>query len=88
MLTGPLAISFIPGVIILILTWWLTKKGFPLLIKMLPGVITIIAASILFYIGYVKIRGFEGGAYLILSFFLTLFAIISFIIGKKDTAKR
>ncbi|MEH7458033.1 YesK family protein [Bacillus sp. JJ1127] len=33
--------------------------------------------------GFVKIRGFEGGAYGILSFFLIIFSIISFFIGKR-----
>lgn len=83
MLTGPLLMAIIPGVIILIITWWLSKKGFPLVVKLLPSIITIIAAAILFYIGFVKIRGFEGGAYGILAFFLVIFAIISFVIGNK-----
>ncbi|WP_233260493.1 YesK family protein [Paenisporosarcina sp. OV554] len=52
---------------------------------MLPGILAIIAAAILFYIGFVNIRGFEGAGYGILSFFLIIFAIISFVVGKKDT---
>ncbi|MFB6468887.1 YesK family protein [Cytobacillus sp. Hz8] len=83
MLIGPLVYSFIPGVIILMLTWWLTKKKLPLFVKLLPSIITFIAVVVLFYIGYVKVRGWEGAAYLFLAFFLTIFAIISFMIGKK-----
>ncbi|MGY0694972.1 YesK family protein [Virgibacillus sp. FSP13] len=54
---------------------------------MLLGIILIIVAGILFYIGFVNIRGFEGAAYGILSFFLVIFSIIS-IIGKKISYKR
>lgn len=79
----PLLMALLPGVIIVLLTWWLSKKNFPFLIKMLPGIITIIAATILFYIGFVNIRGFEGATYGILSFFLIIFSIVSFFIGKK-----
>lgn len=83
MLLRPLLMALLTGVIILVLTWWFSKKDFPFLIRMLPGLITIIAAAILFYIGFVNIRGFEGGAYGILSFFLIIFSIISFFIGKR-----
>ncbi|MET3322728.1 UNVERIFIED_ORG: hypothetical protein ABIC97_005881 [Peribacillus simplex] len=43
---------------------------------------------ILFYIGYVNIRGFEGAAYGILSVFLICFAIISLIMAKKPSKAR
>lgn len=55
---------------------------------MLPGILVIITAAVIFYISIVYIRGFEGGAYGILAFFLIIFAIISFVIGKKVIAKR
>lgn len=87
MLFAPFLISLIPGIIIMALTWWLSKKGFSLLVRMLPGILTIIAAVIFFYIGFAKIRGFEGGSYGMLGFFLIVFAIISLVIGKKDTDK-
>lgn len=76
-------VALIPGIIILTLTWWFSKKGFSLFVRILPGIFLIIAAAILFYIGFVNIRGFEGGAYGILSFFLIIFAITSFVIGKR-----
>ncbi|ADE72412.1 hypothetical protein BMQ_pBM50073 (plasmid) [Priestia megaterium QM B1551] len=50
---------------------------------MIPAILTVIAAIVLFYIGYVEVRGFEGAAYLFLSVFLILFAIISFVMAKK-----
>ena len=83
MLNGPLLVSLIPGIFVLALTWWFSRKGFSLYIRMLPGCILTIVAVILFYIGFVNIRGFEGAAYGILGFFLILFAIISFTIGLK-----
>jgi hypothetical protein len=88
MLLAPFLMALIPGFIILTLTWWFSKKGFSLFGRMLPGILAIIAAIILFYIGFVNIRGFEGGGYGILGFFLIIFAIISLVIGKKDTVKR
>ncbi|WP_000979292.1 MULTISPECIES: YesK family protein [Bacillus cereus group] len=83
MLLGPLLMALLPGGIILALTWWFSKKDFPFLIRMLPGLITIMAAAILFYIGFVSVRGFEGGAYGILSVFLIIVSIVSFFIGKR-----
>ncbi|WP_245183619.1 YesK family protein [Lentibacillus salicampi] len=83
MLSGPLLMSLIPGVVTLLITWWFKRLNFSLLVQIIPGVLTVIAALILFYIGFVNIRGFEGGAYGILAFFLIIFAIISFIIAKK-----
>ncbi|UOQ49790.1 hypothetical protein MUN88_06870 [Gracilibacillus caseinilyticus] len=47
--------------------------------------LTVIAAVILFYIGFVKIRGFEGAAYGILAFFLMGVAIVSFVMANKKT---
>ncbi|MBT2757535.1 hypothetical protein J7E71_16710 [Mesobacillus foraminis] len=88
MLLVPILTALVPGIIILLLTWWFSQKGFPFVIKMLPGILLIIAAVILFYIGFVNIRGFEGGAYGITGFTLTIFSIISFSIGKKDTTNQ
>ncbi|MGE7603298.1 YesK family protein [Peribacillus sp. NPDC097675] len=82
MIFGPMLVALIPGIIIWTLTWWLSKKGFSRLIKVLPGTIAVISALILFYISIVYIRGFEGAAYGILSFFLILVAAISFMISK------
>lgn len=87
MLSGPLLMSLVPGFAALLLTWWFTKMNFSLIIRVIPGILTIIAAVILFYIGYVNIRGFEGAAYGILAFFLVSFAVISFIIAKKKLTK-
>ncbi|SFJ28579.1 YesK-like protein [Halobacillus dabanensis] len=83
MLYGPFLMSLLPGLIVLTLTWWFSKKGFSRFIRMLPGCFLTIVAAILFYHGYVNVRGFEGAAYGILSFFLLIFVIISFAIGVK-----
>ncbi|MEK4229219.1 YesK family protein [Solibacillus sp. FSL H8-0538] len=88
MLLGPFLMALIPGIIILMFTWWFSKKGFSFFVRRLPGVLAIIVATNLIYIGFVNIRGFEGVGYGILGFFLIFFAIISFAIGKKDTIKR
>ncbi|ALX50522.1 hypothetical protein AOX59_02865 [Lentibacillus amyloliquefaciens] len=79
--------SLIPGVVILLVTWWFKKMNFSLFVRIIPGVLTVIAAIILFYIGFVNIRGFEGAAYGILAFFLVIFAIISFLLAKKKDVK-
>ncbi|WP_281658121.1 YesK family protein [Halobacillus sp. Cin3] len=83
MIYGPLLVSFFPGILVLGLTWWFSRKGFSLFIRMLPGALLSIAALILFYIGFVNIRGFEGAAYGILCFFFMLFAILSFAVAFK-----
>lgn len=83
MLEGPLLMSLTPGVIAVILSWWFYKKRLPLFVRLLPTILLIISAGIIFYIGYVQVRGFQGGAYLLLSFFLITFAAICFVIGKR-----
>ena len=85
MLLVPFLIAIIPGIIILLLTWWFTKKGLPLFGKLLPGSLALIASVVLFYVGFVSIRGFEGGAYGILSIILFIFSVLSFIFVKRDT---
>lgn len=82
MILGPLLMSLIPGFVILLLTWWFRKMKLALYVRIIPGILTVIAAVILFYIGFVNIRGFEGAAYGILAFFLVIFAVISFTIAK------
>lgn len=84
MLTGPLLMSLIPGIVVLLVTSWFRRMNFSLFVRMTPGMLTVIAAIILFYVGYVNIRGFEGAAYGILAFFLVIFAVISFIMAKKS----
>ncbi|WP_411954861.1 YesK family protein [Alkalibacillus sp. S2W] len=88
MVVAPFLMALIPGIIVLTLTWWFNKKEFHQFIRISPGILLIIAAATFFYIGFVHIRGFEGAAYGFLSFFLIIFAMISFTIGNKDTAKR
>ncbi|WP_310883569.1 YesK family protein [Priestia megaterium] len=52
-------------------------------IRMAPSILTVITAAVLFYMGYVEVRGFEGAGYLFLSMFLLLFAVVSYIVAKK-----
>ncbi|RCW64218.1 YesK family protein [Saliterribacillus persicus] len=84
MLLVPFLTALIPGIIILTLTYWFSKKGFSLFVRMLPGMISLIVAVIFFYIGFVNIRGFEGGSYGFLGFFIIIFSIISFVVGQSD----
>ncbi|GGF34106.1 hypothetical protein GCM10010954_36460 [Halobacillus andaensis] len=81
MVGGPLLVAMVPGVLVIILTWWLRKSAFPFIVRLIPSLLTAVAALILFYIGFVQIRGFEGGAYALLAFFLLGFAFVSLIIG-------
>lgn len=83
MLSVPFLVSIVPGVIILLLTWWFKKKNFSVSLRIVPGIIGIVGAIVLFYIGFVNIRGFEGAAYGILSFFLIIFAFIALAMAKK-----
>ncbi|MFP7732099.1 YesK family protein [Priestia aryabhattai] len=83
MIGGPLLIALIPGVLILLLTWLFRRMKWNKVVRVLPSMLTVIAAVVLFYIGYVKVRGFEGAGYLLLSICLLLFAIASYIIAKK-----
>ncbi|WP_308430715.1 hypothetical protein [Lentibacillus kapialis] len=88
MVGGPLLVSILPGIVVLLLIWWLRKWNLPLLARMTPGILAIIAAVVLFYIGFVNIRGFEGGAYGILAFFLMCFAIVSLIMAKQPVSDK
>ena len=76
MLFGPFLIALIPGICILLLTWWLSKKDIPLGLRLLPGLITIAVSIVLFYIGLEYIRGFEGAAYGLLSNWRPSFALL------------
>ncbi|PVE71050.1 YesK family protein [Priestia megaterium] len=83
MIGGPLLIALLPGVLLLLVTWLFRKMKWNKVIRMLPSMLTVMAAAILFYIGYVEVRGFEGAGYLFLSVFLLLFALVSYIVAKK-----
>ncbi|MCM3216489.1 hypothetical protein ABER75_00860 [Niallia taxi] len=86
MLFGPLLIACIPGICILLITWWLSKKSVSLFVKLLPGLTTIVIAIVLFYIGFENIRGFEGAAYGLFAIFLILFASASFVFVRRPKA--
>ncbi|WP_082232042.1 YesK family protein [Halobacillus massiliensis] len=84
MVYAPFLVVLIPGISVLMLTLWFSKKGSSIFLRILPSILLTIAAAILFYIGYVNIRGFEGAAYSLLSFSLIIFASISLAIGMKN----
>jgi len=83
MILAPFLMAVLPGIVILLCAWWFNKMNLPLIVRTIPGILTVIAAIIVFYIGFVNIRGFEGAVYGILAFFLLLFAIVSFVMAKK-----
>ncbi|MGG1564692.1 YesK family protein [Priestia megaterium] len=64
-------------------SWLFRKIKWNKVVRMLPSMLAVMAAAVLFYIGYVEIRGFEGAGYLFLSIFLLLFAVVSYIVAKK-----
>ncbi|RSL30495.1 hypothetical protein D7Z54_25670 [Salibacterium salarium] len=76
----------VPGVLVLLLTWWFRKLNLSLFARIVPSILIVIAAIILFYIGFLNSRGFEGAAYGILAFSLIGFAIMSLVIA--NTPKR
>ncbi|WP_337134261.1 YesK family protein [Priestia megaterium] len=83
MIGGPLLIALLPGILVILVTWLFRKMKWNKFIRMIPSMLTVMAAAVLFYIGYVEIRGFEGAGYLFLSVFLLLFALVSYIVAKK-----
>jgi ABC-type nickel/cobalt efflux system permease component RcnA len=83
MIGGSLLIALLPGVLLLLVTWLFRKMKWNKVIRMIPSMLTVIATAVLFYIGYVEVRGFEGAGYLFLSMFLLLFAVVSYIVAKK-----
>lgn len=83
MIGVPLLIGLVPGLIVLLMTWLFRRMKWKLPVRMIPATLTVIASIVLFYIGYVQVRGFEGAAYLFLAVFLILFAAISFVMAKK-----
>lgn len=83
MIGGPLLIALLPGILVILVTWLFRRMKWNKVVRMIPSMLTIMAAAVLFYIGYVEIRGFEGSGYLFLSVFLLLFAVVSYIVAKK-----
>lgn len=88
MILIPFLMAVVPGIVILLITWWFKKQEFSLFVRSTPGILSIISAMVLFYIGFVGIRGFEGAAYGFVAFFLVLFSIASFIMAKRNSAAR
>lgn len=51
--------------------------------QLIPSLIGVIASGVLFYIGFGKIRGFEGAAYVYLAVFIFIFFFLSLVIVTK-----
>ncbi|ELK47827.1 YesK family protein [Halobacillus sp. ACCC02827] len=83
MIGGPFLVATIPGVLVVILSYWLAQKNLPLLVKMLPTMLAALAATILFFVGFVMIRGFEGAAYSLLAIFLMGYAVVASTVARK-----
>ncbi|MGE1101370.1 YesK family protein [Peribacillus simplex] len=84
MLGVPLLVACVPGMLVVFLAWWFRKLHLSLFIRLLPGILTVVTSIILFYIGFVNIRGFEGAGYGMLAFFLLPFAIAASVIASKN----
>lgn len=84
MLGAPFLIACVPGIVAILLSLWFRKLNLSLFVRLLPGILTVITSIILFYIGFVNIRGFEGAGYGILAFFLLPFAVVASIIASKN----
>lgn len=83
MILVPFLVSLMPGLLILALTWWFTKRSVPTNNCFMPGILGLVSAIIIFYIGFVEIRGFEGGMYGLLSVFLLVFSAIALQLARK-----
>ncbi|MFC7371475.1 YesK family protein [Fictibacillus iocasae] len=88
MIGMPFLTAAIPGVIALLLTWYFKKRSVSLGVRLLPGISLVGGAIYLLYYGLEVVRGFEGGAYGILAFFLLCFSAASIIIATKSTLTR
>ncbi|SDW52188.1 hypothetical protein SAMN05421781_1605 [Marinococcus luteus] len=84
MISGPFTTSILPGVIALLFTLVFVLKGWALWVKLLPGIALMAAAISLFYYGYMHVRGFEGASYGILGGFLSLYAVVCFVMAGWD----
>lgn len=87
MIEGSLLMSLTPGITSIMLSWWFTKRRFPFFVRLLLTILLIVAACIIFYIGYVHVRGFQGGAYLHLSFLIIFATVVRGILFKYRNRK-
>ncbi|WP_257967999.1 YesK family protein [Peribacillus deserti] len=81
MMEGPFLVAVIPGLFIILLTWWFRKRKLSLFVRLLPSIMAICASFVSFYYGYVEVRGFEGAAYGFLAFFLLCYSVVGYLIA-------
>ncbi|KOO49126.1 YesK family protein [Viridibacillus arvi] len=85
MILIPLLIGIIVGVVLILVTQLLLKKGYS---KSTINVYTLgalVLGILIVAYGYTVVRGFEGFAYLLLGAPIVLFGIITFISNSKKT---
>ncbi len=73
----PVGIGLIIGLIVFLLTVWLSKGRKSKGIVYAPGILASIVSIILVLYGLIVVRGFEGAAYLFLSITILLCSIIA-----------
>lgn len=86
MLFMPVGLGVLIGVIVLLLTTWFKRKSLSKILINTPAILTTLSVIILFYVGLVAVRGFEGAAYGFLAGTMLIFAVISLIIGNINKA--
>lgn len=83
MLFGPLIIAIIIGVLVVSLTLLMKKVTSVKLLVFTPTILAFLTSVYLMYLGYVKVRGFEGGAYMILSLLVFIISLTSAYFARK-----
>ncbi|SFC52993.1 YesK-like protein [Bacillus sp. OV322] len=84
MIGMPFLVAVVPGFLVLLLTWWFKKLNLSLVVRLLPSILTACTSIVLFFYGYIEVRGFEGIAYGFLAFFLLCFSALSSVIATKS----
>lgn len=84
----PFLIAVIPSILAILLTWWFRKRNLSLFVRLLPSILILGGSFYSFYYGYEIVRGFEGGMFLVLAFFLMCFSVVGFFVANtKPTLK-
>ncbi|MGE7023344.1 hypothetical protein [Solibacillus cecembensis] len=85
---SPFLLGILAGIILIALSAYLKNKGFSKLVIMIPIIVLLATGIIMFYLGYVVIRGFEGFAYSqfgVANLFCLLIRFFVFINDSKKT---
>ena len=60
---SPFLLGILAGIIFIILSVYLRKKGFPKLVTAIPTVVLLASGIIMISVGYIYFYGFEGFGY-------------------------